>query len=180
MNTTWEARIESAMPAQRYRRGWMLWVIWGTFGTALTLNDTGANAQVLTSFWLTAPFWLAFIAWPIFVLWRRMHDKRLAVREIETFATPDLTMTYLRERDGVTIPEGLLVDYVADSQSDWARFALPEMDIPARPEAGIEEPVWRLESLEKWTDQIPESETYEPILVLRTWIRSVAHAERFR
>lgn len=107
MKSTWESRIESAMPARRYRWGWMLWVIWGTIGTALTLQDAGEHVQVLTSFWLTAPFWIAFVVWPIFVVWRKVHDQKLAVKEIEAFAVPSisLSMSYLRERGGVTIPE---------------------------------------------------------------------------
>ena len=181
MKSTWESRIESAMPARRYRWGWMRWVSWGTIGTALTLQDAGEHVQVLTSFWLTAPFWIAFVVWPIFVVWRKVHDQKLAVKEIEAFAVPSisLSMSYLRERGGVTIPEGLLVDYVAESQSDWAQFKLPDTDIPARPEAGIEEPVWKLETLEKWADGVNEQETFTPILELRTWIRALAHAERF-
>ena len=88
MKSTWESRIESAMPARRYRWGWMLWVIWGTIGTALTLQDAGEHVQVLTSFWLTAPFWIAFVVWPIFVVWRKVPTKSWPLKKLKRLLSP--------------------------------------------------------------------------------------------
>ncbi len=180
MPTTWEAQIKAAMPIERYRRGWLLWLVWATLGTAFTLEGVRSSTQVATAFWLTIPFWIAFVAWPIIAVWRYMKDKPLVVRDIIPLATDEIALHFLIERAGITLPEPMLRDYVASTDLAWERFELPEPEIAPRPALGMPFAAWSLGTLENWANNVSELETRQPILKLQTWVRQLSHVDRMR
>ena len=174
----WERTVESAMPRSRYRRGWLIWFLWGFVGTALTLEGADGGAQLATAFWLSTPFWIAFAFWPVFALWRMLYDRKLAVREIVPFATEALAMSYFRERDGVRIAENLLLDYIAGEGLSESAFGLPAADIDPRPQAGVPVAVWKLATLLTWAGSLP-ADTPPAVARLREWLYALENAERF-
>lgn len=178
---TWEDRVQAKMPRLRWRRAWMLWVIWGTLGTALTLEGTSPtmSAGVATAFWLTLPFWAAFILWPLFALWRYGRDRRLAIDAIEAFSDGALTMPVLREGATVWLPVAMIEAFLEEeglSTEAIRALGLPGPDQGPRPERGVDLTLWRAQTLCAWAEVSPNS---VPPLLLK-WLRQLAVSVRFK
>lgn len=80
MSTTLELvdrAVETPIPQARRRRFWLVWWLWGIFGTAFSMRGIPDGTWLAVALLLTSPFWALFVLWPC--LWVRdcLRAKRL-------------------------------------------------------------------------------------------------------
>ncbi len=68
--------VETPIPRARRRRFWLVWWLWGIFGTAFSMRGVPDGTWLAVALLLTSPFWALFAVWPILWLRDRLRAKR--------------------------------------------------------------------------------------------------------
>lgn len=174
-SATWDSALQRALAPSRWRRGWLLWLLWGVLGTALTLEGTTPSSwQLHAAFWLTLPFWIAFVLWPFFALWRYRRDRRWAVRDVVTFSDGVTQLPILKERHAWTIPEPLLHLFATEENLEWSSLRLPAPALLARHDQGVPFAVYRPEQLEQWAMTFGHKDERVAVQDLARWVCALA------
>lgn len=96
MTTTLELvdrAVDTPMPRSRRRRFWLLWWLWGIFGTAFSLRGVPDGTWLAVALLLTSPFWALFLLWPCLWLRDRLRARSLWAESVSIILAeaPDST-----------------------------------------------------------------------------------------
>lgn len=69
--------VELPVARDRRRRYWMVWLLWGMLGTALTFEGVEDGTWLAVAGILGGPFWLLFLLWPFLWLRDRLRARSL-------------------------------------------------------------------------------------------------------
>ena len=135
MSTTLEVvdrAVETPIPQARRRRFWLVWWLWGIFGTAFSMRGIPDGTWLAVALLLTSPFWALFVLWPCLWVRDRLRAKRLWAESVsiilaevpessvsgrnannkrsmqasaaETVESDDIAIPVVIGRDGVLVP----------------------------------------------------------------------------
>lgn len=121
MSTTLELvdrAVETPIPKARRRRFWLVWWLWGIFGTAFSMHGVSDGTWMAVALLLTSPFWVLFCLWPCLWLRDRLRAKRLWADSVgvvlaeapragassSTDDTADIAIPIVIGRSGVLVP----------------------------------------------------------------------------
>ena len=85
MSTTFELvdrAVETPISKARRRRFWLMWWLWGIFGTSFSMHGVSDGTWMAVALLLTSPFWVLFCLWPLLWLWDRFRARRLWAEEV--------------------------------------------------------------------------------------------------
>lgn len=158
--------VQLPMPAGRRRRGWMLWLLWGMLGTALTMEGLTPEdgAPLALALWLSAPFWALFAAWPLMWIVDRIRARGLWAQEALTVPALDGEgfADVVLGRDDLWVPGECL----GESGRSLPRAA----DLPGMPASGV-----LLSALMRWRAEQSASSLKDE--ALRSWVLVLIEAE---
>lgn len=154
----WESRIRCRMSPRRAKLGWMLWAIWGMFGTALTLRGVSGRLELGLAAMLSAPFWLAFALWPFLWLARRVRDRNFWAEGTVPVShrMPDgasLTLLAAEGRNALRVPAEEIFSNVEGAEE--ALRGVPRN--PPDPQAGLPFETFEPAELARWAGRFPEA-----------------------
>ena len=69
--------VDMPVARDRRRRYWMVWLLWGMLGTALTFEGVKDGTWLAVAGILGGPFWLLFLVWPFLWLRDRLRARSL-------------------------------------------------------------------------------------------------------
>lgn len=156
MSTTLEIvdrAVETPIPRARRRRFWLVWWLWGIFGTAFSMRGVPDGTWLAVALLLTSPFWALFAVWPILWIRDRLRAKRFWAESVSVVlaASPSSSTEAQGEKaepeEDIALPvvvgqSGVLVPVVgwmsAFPTLDEARLAaLGVKGVPAETFAGV-------------------------------------------
>lgn len=124
MSTTLELvdrAVETPIPHARRRRFWLVWWLWGIFGTAFSMRGVPDGTWLAVALLLTSPFWVLFAIWPVLWFRDRLRAKRFWAESVTVVlahspstcadeksegetAQDDIALPVVVGRDGVLVP----------------------------------------------------------------------------
>lgn len=104
--------VDMPVARDRRRRYWMVWLLWGMLGTALTFEGVKDGTWLAVAGILGGPFWLLFLVWPFLWLRDRLRARSLWAEDMTALLhdagdDPDGTSTLIVVwgKTGAFVPE---------------------------------------------------------------------------